>query len=237
MPNLSVFANALKQFLDAAVKYSGTEKTEEDLARLQTLFAAIELVAPPGITLPAFDRTVWRICRKEFGEASLDGGKTWQRLPSYLTEQIGSLARRDRWVRDLDCIAAAVELQVNQARKSDVTATVAGAPSQMREIAPVDSTEPFHHTPDFRSIRWGSKSFSFTEKQAACVRILFEAWQKGTPELNQVTILAAAESSLSDNAVPRLRDLFRRHLAWDVLIVKGQQKGCYRLSDPKNLKK
>jgi hypothetical protein len=36
---------------------------------------------------------------------------------------------------------------------------------------------PSRHGPDFRSVHWFGQDFSFTAKQAACVRILWAAWE------------------------------------------------------------
>jgi hypothetical protein len=85
---------------------------------------------------------------------------------------------------------------------------------------------------DFRSMQWGTQELTFTETQAACVRVLWDAKQNGTPELSQVTVLGEAESAMADNKKPQLRKLFTGHPAWGTLIVKGSTKGTYRLADP-----
>jgi hypothetical protein len=85
---------------------------------------------------------------------------------------------------------------------------------------------------DFRSMRWGVEQFAFTEKQAACVRVLWDARERGAPELSQVTILGEAESAMVDERKPQLRKLFKDHPAWGTLIVKGSTRGTYRLAEP-----
>jgi len=85
---------------------------------------------------------------------------------------------------------------------------------------------------DFRSCRWGTEQFTFTAQQAACIRVLWESRQRGTPDLSQITVLAEVESAMADSRKPRLRDLFRKHPAWGTMIVKGLARGTYRLADP-----
>jgi hypothetical protein len=91
--------------------------------------------------------------------------------------------------------------------------------------------DPIVFGPDFHSCRWGSKQFTFTEMQAACARVLWEARQRGTPDVSGKTVLEEAESAMVDSERPRLRDLFRDHPAWRTMIVSAS-KGTYRLADP-----
>ena len=81
------------------------------------------------------------------------------------------------------------------------------------------------HSADFRSVRWYGSEYSFTTKQACCVEHLWNAWEKGTPELSQAFLL---ESAGSDGQ--RLSDIFRRSPAWGKMIVPGKSKGTYRLN-------
>jgi hypothetical protein len=91
------------------------------------------------------------------------------------------------------------------------------------------------HQPDFRCVRWCGNEYLFTSTQAACVRALYEAWERGRPEVGQVTILQAAGSDGS-----RLRDLFKgpgaTHEAWGKLIVQGGTKGAFRLAKPEEFR-
>jgi hypothetical protein len=87
------------------------------------------------------------------------------------------------------------------------------------------------HSPDFRSVNWFGRPYRFSELQAACVRALWEAWEQGTPELSQQTILEAAESDQT-----RLDHVFRNrgrqpHPAFGSMIVSTGQ-GVYRLQPP-----
>jgi hypothetical protein len=112
-----------------------------------------------------------------------------------------------------------------------------GAPVAADSIpaAPPTAPKPAHHSDDFRSVRWYGADYRFTPTQAACVRVLWEAWERGHPEVGQETILSAAESDGS-----RLRDLFKRpgstHPAWGEMIVEGGTKGAYRLAEPEEFR-
>ena len=64
------------------------------------------------------------------------------------------------------------------------------------------------------------------DKQREVVRVLWEAWQEGNPEVSQQTLLQAVDSDCT-----RLLDLFRRHPAWGQLVVQGEAAGTYRLPD------
>jgi len=83
------------------------------------------------------------------------------------------------------------------------------------------------HSPDFRSVYWFGQEYSFTANQAACVRLLWEAWENGTPELSGAKILEEADIDQD-----RLSAVFRDHPAWKTMIRPGHTKGAYRLSPP-----
>jgi hypothetical protein len=84
------------------------------------------------------------------------------------------------------------------------------------------------HSEDFRSVRWFGTAYNFTPTQATCVRILWEAWARGTPDVGHQTILNAARS---DSA--RLREVFNKgkHPAWGTMIA-SHSKGTCRLAEP-----
>ena len=84
------------------------------------------------------------------------------------------------------------------------------------------------HGPDFRSVRWGGDTYTFSPNQAACVRQWWEAMENGTPDVGGDTVLAT-----SDINSQRLQDVFRNHPAWGVLIVSGATKGAYRIAPKK----
>ena len=83
------------------------------------------------------------------------------------------------------------------------------------------------HSADFRSLAWNGWRFSFTTGQAACVEIMYKAWEQGAPEMAQQRILGNAGL-----ASERLVDVFRQHDAWGTMIVRGETKGAYRLQEP-----
>jgi hypothetical protein len=83
------------------------------------------------------------------------------------------------------------------------------------------------HSPDFRSVIWYGTPYTFTGNQAACVKVLWEAWEAGTAHLAQETVLeqAAVESG-------RLIDVFKDHPAWGRMVARGPRKGLYSLQPP-----
>lgn len=83
------------------------------------------------------------------------------------------------------------------------------------------------HSQDFRSVVWQGASYSLTALQAAVVAILWRGWEKGTPDVGQETLLQAVGSE--DR---RLDSLFKRSPAFGKMIVQGDTKGTFRLSDP-----
>ena len=83
------------------------------------------------------------------------------------------------------------------------------------------------HSQDYRSVHWFGTDYSFTPYQAACIKILWEAWRNGTPDVGVETILEKAGSESS-----RLVDVFKNNNAWQKMIVSGKTKGSYRLKEP-----
>jgi hypothetical protein len=86
------------------------------------------------------------------------------------------------------------------------------------------------HSDDFRSVRWYGTDYVFTPTQAACVRVLWEAWERGTPVLGQDSIL---EHQDVGSAASRLYDVFQKgkHPAWGKMIV-SPRKGAFCLAKP-----
>ncbi len=85
------------------------------------------------------------------------------------------------------------------------------------------------HADDFRSVDWYGIPYTFTPTQAACVKVLWEHWDRNTPTVGEQTILEVAES-----ACPRLINVFGhgKHPAWGEMIV-SDSKGTFRLAPPK----
>jgi hypothetical protein len=84
------------------------------------------------------------------------------------------------------------------------------------------------HSLDFASVNWYGTPHTFTANQAACVRVLWEAWKNQTPVLGGLTIIEAAGVDREDE---RLDLVFRDHLAWGTMIV-SPLKGRYCLKAP-----
>jgi hypothetical protein len=82
---------------------------------------------------------------------------------------------------------------------------------------------------DFRSVRWFGKEYTFTANQALVVKVLWQHWEAGTPDVGDETLLEAVDRE----APPaRLDVLFRKHPAWRVMVVPGETKGTHRLAEP-----
>jgi hypothetical protein len=97
---------------------------------------------------------------------------------------------------------------------------------------------PAHrHSPDFHSVRLADGKYydGFTKDQAACVGVLWNAWEQGTPEMSERRVLEDAGCQTD-----RLAWVFRRkvnkknvpHPAWGELIVSGKARGTVRLGLP-----
>lgn len=93
----------------------------------------------------------------------------------------------------------------------------------------VQPNESFRHSEDFTSVHWCGNDYNFTKTQAACVKVLCEAWENKTPALKEETILEKAGSCGN-----RLRDVFDKgkHPAWGKMIVTVG-KGRFQLQKPK----
>ena len=85
------------------------------------------------------------------------------------------------------------------------------------------------HSPDFHSVNWFGTEYTFTPNQAACVKLLWEAWDQGTPEVGGDYLIETADIQSSSK---RMDTVFREHPAWATMIVPGEKKGNYRLAKP-----
>jgi hypothetical protein len=59
------------------------------------------------------------------------------------------------------------------------------------------------------------------------VKVLWEAFANGTPEVGQSYVLA--EAGLDST---RLQDVYKGNDAWKTMIVKGSAKDAFRLAEP-----
>jgi hypothetical protein len=80
------------------------------------------------------------------------------------------------------------------------------------------------HSPDFRWVHWFGTDYTFTPGQAKIVEALWQAWQNGTPDMAQATLLEGA--GLLTN---RIVDLFKNNPAMRTMIVPGRRKGTFCL--------
>ena len=95
------------------------------------------------------------------------------------------------------------------------------APPPKSESSP--EPQELEHSPDYTSVNWREHEYLFNNNQAICVRLLHEAWLKGTAYLSGHYLLGEIESA------SRMSDLFKRHPAWGSLIVPGERRATYRL--------
>lgn len=94
-------------------------------------------------------------------------------------------------------------------------------------------TPDARHSPDFRSVSWYGKKYSFTPNQANAVKFLWKAWKNKTPEVSDVTLLDAI-----GNVGARVRDVFKEtgnamNPAWETMIQRGRRDTC-KLMEPDN---
>jgi hypothetical protein len=120
--------------------------------------------------------------------------------------------------------------EMNSSSTSDDGRVIVKATYTVGNDNETDRAQPLtRHSTDFRSVHWYGIDYQFTPTQAACVKVLWEAWINGTPDVGQETILDKAGSQCS-----RLDHLFRKsgkmHPAWSRLII-SRSKGSYRLAD------
>ena len=86
------------------------------------------------------------------------------------------------------------------------------------------------HSEDFRSLRWFGRSYRFTANQAPVVRVLYDHFMRGVPDLSTETLLSAIDP---EGPPERLDTVFRGSDAWGTIIV-SESKGTRRLSEPKS---
>jgi hypothetical protein len=90
---------------------------------------------------------------------------------------------------------------------------------------------------DFRSLSWGEEHYTFSIKQADCIKVLVKAWVSGAPFVSQEHVLeeVEGEDENSQSERLRLRDVFRKHPAWGTLIVQPPdgRGGMYGRTKPR----
>ncbi len=106
-----------------------------------------------------------------------------------------------------------------------LTAVAEAHPDLIGDVASLlKRLSPRRHGPGFSSVLWDGTHYTFSAAQSKIVAVLWRAHQRRTPEVRQELLLEAAGSESA-----HLRDLFRDHAGWAVLIVPGIAKGTFRL--------
>ncbi len=76
---------------------------------------------------------------------------------------------------------------------------------------------PMQCSPDGAWLRIGSRQYTFTRKQPAIIRLLYDAWERGDEWVGETWVLAQAEYDSK-----RLHDAFKTHPHWrEVIKVEG----------------
>lgn len=91
------------------------------------------------------------------------------------------------------------------------------------------SPAPIAVSIDGRSARWFGQLLEFTPQQAAVTRLLWDAYQNGTPTIGGETILAHIEAG-SGTRVQHIFDN-SRHPAWGTFIIAGGPRNSFRISE------
>lgn len=81
------------------------------------------------------------------------------------------------------------------------------------------------HSSDFGSIVWQGKAYSLTPAQGAVMRVLWENWENGTPDIRQETALVQAGLDSK-----KLTDVFDAPLIGEVVVPSPSGvRGLFRL--------
>jgi hypothetical protein len=94
-------------------------------------------------------------------------------------------------------------------------------------VEAVDKEKLCPHSDDFRTVNWFGSEYGFTSYQAACVKVWYQHWRAPARDVSDETVLEAAEC-----VSKRVSDLFKRHPAWNDMIVQGATRGTHRLREP-----
>lgn len=124
--------------------------------------------------------------------------------------------------RLLDWLAAEHGMTGNQARECELQRAI----DLLRGTQSAPTAKAAAHSSDFASVNWFGTVYEFTANQAACVKLLWGAWENRTPILGESTILENADVNSP------LRSLFRDHPAWGTMIVAGDVRGRFLLKEP-----
>ncbi len=117
---------------------------------------------------------------------------------------------------DTQALALARQLLPLVADRADMFKTVADL---------ICNLSPFRHSIDFACVRFDGTLYSFTATQSKVVKLLWEAWKNGTPNVRQDTLMEGVDCESK-----RISDIFKGHAALNTLIVPGEAKGTFRLN-------
>jgi len=95
-----------------------------------------------------------------------------------------------------------------------------------------DAEEACCCSPDCRAVLWHGVPFKFTATQAAVVKVLWDAWRQGTPDVGVGTLQEMAGFEIRIPALFRHRrgNQMVPHRALGVMLVPGATKGSWRLA-------
>ena len=210
------FDTRLRNLIDHLKKWELTATHEAD--RRKSIWKAKDEAGEFLELLFIIDESGCEALNDVAGEASETRNYLWQ-LDRSIQDKLGKQDLVTKFQEKLDTIDESLDLLKagDTPRRPETTAES------------VKPTPDVGHSIDFRSVRWFGTLYSFTLNQAPVVRLLYEHWQAGTPDIGYETLLLAVDSE----APPaRLSILFRDHPAWGTMIVEGRGKGTRRLSKP-----
>lgn len=79
---------------------------------------------------------------------------------------------------------------------------------------------------DYRTIRFRGKQYKLTRNQSKIVKLLHDAYERGTPAVGKHMLLEAVEAETS-----RVRDSFKNSPLWGKLVIPNQKpRGTYQLN-------
>jgi len=88
------------------------------------------------------------------------------------------------------------------------------------------TTSMMAHNDDFTSVNINGDHYTFTVPQSKVIRLLYEAWKDGFPDVESVRLLQVSGSDSN-----RLKNVFSRHEAWGKLVIKTPgSKSKHRLN-------
>jgi len=143
-------------------------------------------------------------------------------LKAYMPERYASLSARASGCREVKEKVRSKWIQKLSRRRTSL------ASADTSPTAEPEHKQEFRVSDDGRSIFWNGKHWALTSRQGQAVRILYERYKSGTPDVSDYEILEALGTSNS-----RLRDTFRNSPLWNTLII-SKKKGMHRL-DPENV--